>query len=232
VSDHPPSAGADHRLACVNRVPLFADLSDDDRHRIAAVAATRHYGKGEQVQRPGDRSGLRIVHGGRVKVFRASEAGGEQLLRILHSGEFLGETTVLTGRPVDSWAVALDAAEVCLVGSTEIARLLGEHPAVAVRMLAAMSARLEAAEQQLAAVTGATVGARLASHLLELAQESGSTTFRLPSTKKDLASYLGTTPETLSRRLADLQDAGVVRLGPRGLVEIRDRPRLRTAARA
>lgn len=226
------TAGEDHRFACVNRVPLFADLSTDDRRRIAAVAVTRRYVRGEQVHRPGDQSGLRIVHGGRVKVYRANEAGAEQLLRILRPGEFLGETTVLTGRPVDSWAVALDAAEVCVVGGTEIARLLREHPEVAVRMLAAMSVRLEAAEQQLSAVTGASVGARLASHLIELAEESGSTTFRLPSTKKDLASYLATTPETLSRRLADLQDAGVVRLGPRGLVEIRDGERLQTAARA
>lgn len=226
------STGADHRFACVSRVPLFAGLSVDDRHRIAEVAVTHRYARGEQVHRPGEESGLRIVHDGRVKVYRANEAGSEQLLRILRPGDFLGETTLLTGRPVDSWAVALEAAEVCVVGGSEISRLLRERPEVATRMLSAMSARLEAAEQQLSTVTGASVGARLASQLLELAEEAGATTFRLPSTKKDLASYLATTPETLSRRLANLQDAGVVRLGPRGLVEVRDLQRLRAAARA
>lgn len=141
----------------------------------------------------------------------------------------LGEITLLTGRPVDSWAVALDAAEVCVLGGDQVGRLLRERPEVALRMLSSLSARLNDAEQQLSSVTGASVGRRLVDHLLELAEEVGSDTFRLPSTKKDLASYLGTTPETLSRRLGAFQDAGLLHLGPRGLIEIRDAAKLRAA---
>lgn len=227
-----PGAAEDHRLACVSLVPLFADLAAEDRRRIAEVAVTRHYERGEQVHRPGERSGLRIVHRGRVKVHRTNESGAEQLLRIMFPGDFLGETTLLTGRPADSWAVALEPAEVCLLGADQVVRLLRDRPEVAMRMLSSLSARLDDAEQQLSAVTGASVAQRLAGHLLELAAEAGSPAFRLPSTKRDLASYLGTTPETLSRRLGDLQDAGLVRLGPRGLVEIRDEEGLRAATTA
>jgi CRP/FNR family transcriptional regulator len=221
------AADQDYRLGCVSRVPLFAELSAGDRRRIAEVAVTRRYDRGEQVHRPGQESSLRIVHRGRLKVHRATESGAEQLLSILLPGDFLGETTLLTGRPVDSWAVALESSEVCVLGGEQITRLLRERPEVALRMLSSLSARLDEAEQQLAAVTGASVARRLADHLLELAEEAGSTTFRLPSTKKDLASYLGTTPETLSRRLGAFQDAGLLRLGARGLVEIRDAARLR-----
>jgi CRP/FNR family transcriptional regulator len=220
----------DHRFACVSRVPLLAELSPADRRRIAKVAVTRHYDRGEYVHRRGERSDLRIVHRGRVRVHRTSQSGADQLLRILRPGDFLGETTLLTGRLVDTWAEALDAAEVCTLGATQINRVLRTHPEVALRMLASLSARLEDAEQQLASVTGASVAQRLTDHLLELAAEAGSLTFRLPSTKKDLASYLGMTPETLSRRLGSLQDAGLVRLGPRGLVEIRDADGLRRAS--
>lgn len=227
MNSRAPEADLDHRLACVSRVPLFADLPDADRRRLAEAAVTRRFDRGEQVHRPGDRSGLRIVHNGRVKVHRTSESGVDQLLRILFPGDFLGETTLLTGHPADSWAVAIEPAEVCMLGGDEVGRLLLERPEVGVRMLASLSARLSDAEQQLASVTGASVGGRLADHLLELAAEAGSATFRLPSTKKDLASYLGTTPETLSRRLGALQDAGLIRLGPRGMVEIRDRAGLR-----
>lgn len=224
-----PGGGSDreHRFACVSRVPLFADLSADDRRRIADVAVTRRYARGEQVYRPGEHSGLRIVHHGRVKVYRIADSGSEQLIRILLPGEFLGETTLLTGRPVDSWAIALQDAEVCTLGRPEVGRLLDERPTVAVRMLRSLSERLDRAEQQLSAVTGESVSGRLADHLLELATEAGSPTFRLPSTKRDLASYLGTTPETLSRRLSMLRDRGLVRLGPRGLVEILDSDGLR-----
>lgn len=216
------SESCDPRFACVSRVPLFGELSEEDRRQIAGVAVTRHYSRGEQVYRPGEESGLRIVHHGRVKVHRIAESGNEQLIRILFPGDFLGETTLLTGRPANSWAVALEASEVCTVGREQMHRLLREQPSVALRMLAGLSERLDEAEQQVSAVTGVPVGRRLAEQLLELAVESGSGSFRLPSTKRDLASYLGTTPETLSRRLGELQDAGLVRLGRRGLVEVLD----------
>lgn len=216
----------EHRFACVSAVPLFQELTEQDRRRIADLALTRRYARGEQVHRPGDQSGLRIVHRGRLKVYRSAESGAEQLLRILFPGDFLGETTLLTGRPVDSWAVALEPSEVCTVGKEQMATVLRDRPEVGVRMLAALSERLDDAEQLLSSVTGASVGRRLAEHLLQLATEVGSKRFRLPSTKKDLAAYLGTTPETLSRRLTELQAAGLVRVEGRQ-VEILDPQRLR-----
>lgn len=220
----------DHRLSCVSLVPLFADLGPEDRRRVAQVARTRAYARGEQVHRPGSGSGLDVVHRGRVKVHRTSESGAEQLVRVLGPGEFFGETALLTGRDADSWAVALEPTEVCHVPSKGIATLLREHPEVALRMLGVLARRLDNAEQQLSSVTGESVARRIVDHLLGLAAESGSDTFRLPTTKRDLASYLGTTPETLSRRLRSLEDAGLLRLGPRGLVELRDREGLRAAA--
>lgn len=221
----------DHRFACVSLVPLFEHLSVEDRTRIAEIAVTRHFVRGEQIHRPGERSGLRIVHSGRVKVLRISDTGVEQLLRIVSPGDFLGEAAVFTDRPVDSWAMALDDAEVCTIGGDGIDRVVREHPEIAVRLLASLSDRLEDTERRLASVTGASVGRRLADHLLELAEESGSGRFRLESTKSDLASYLGTTAETLSRRLGAMQDAGLIRLGPRGVVEVVDRDGLRTLER-
>ena len=129
------NGGYDHRLACVNLVPLFAGLPADDRRWVADVAVTRHYQRGEQVHRPGQRPALRIVHTGRVKVRRINESGAEQLLRILFPGDFHGETSLLTGRPVDSWAEALYPAEVCVLSADQVERLLRERPEVAMRML-------------------------------------------------------------------------------------------------
>ena len=165
--------GHDHKLACVNLVPLFAGLSADDRRWVADVAVTRHYQRGEQVHRPGQRPALRIVHSGRVKVRRINESGAEQLLRILFPGDFHGETSLLTGRPVDSWAEALDPAEVCVLAADQVERLLRERPEVAMRMLSSVSARLADAEQQLSSITGASVARRLGEHLLRAGRGSG-----------------------------------------------------------
>ena len=227
-----PAGDHDHRFRCVSLVPLFAALSEKDRQRIAEAAVDRRYDRGEHVFQSGDQPGLHIVHRGRVKVYRLLESGGEQLIRILGSGDFLGEAAVLAGVKVDQFAVALDEVEVCSIDRHRILDILTERPAVALAMLQTVSQRLSAADQMMASLTGQSVERRLVEHLLQLAHDAGSPRFRLPSSKKDLASYLGTTAETLSRRLSALQTAGAVRLGPGRSVEICDEQVLRSGAQA
>lgn len=171
---------------------------------------------------PGDRPGLHIVHGGQVKTYRLTEAGGEQLVRIVGPGDFLGETALLTSVEASDFADAMQPSEVCSISRADIYALLERNPAVALDLLEAVAARLHAAEEQVSAMSGLSVGERLARHPLEQSTAAGSTTFRPASTKKDLAAYLGTTAETLSRRLATMQDHGLVRLGRRRDVEILD----------
>lgn len=229
---HQPDHGHDHRVRCVSIVPLFAALSATDRHRIAESAITRQYDRGEHIFQAGDQPGLFIVHRGRVKVYRLLESGSEQLIRILGPGEFLGEAAVLSDTEVDQWALALEDAEVCSIDRRRILAVLTERPSVAVTMLQAVSERLSAAEQMVSSLSGRSVEQRLVEHLLQLAHDAGSPRFRLQSSKKDLASYLGTTAETLSRRLSTLQKAGAIRLGPGRSVEIRDEQALRLGAGA
>lgn len=222
----------DHRLQFVQTVPLFAGLPEATQHRVASAAVTRRYQRGERVYGPGDRTGLFIVHRGLVKVHRLTESGTEQLIRLMSPGDFLGETALLADTITDHFAVALQPSELCMIARERFTRLLGQHPSVAVQMLQTVSARLGTAEQQVSALSGQSVGQRLAQQLLHLAGEAGAAEFLLPTTKKDLASYLGTTAETLSRRLGALQEAGLIRLGPRRQVEVLHPEGLRQVASA
>ncbi len=226
-SSPPRTAEGDHRVYCVSLVPLFAALSDDNRARVAAVARTRHYDRQEMIYIPGDHPGLHIVHSGQVKTFRATESGTEQLIRILGAGDFLGETALLVTLEASDYAVAIEPSEVCSIGQAEIHELLREYPDVALEMLRLVAERLHVAEEQLSSMSGLSVAERLAQHLLELATAAGTTSFRLASTKKDLAAYLGTTAETLSRRLGTMQDHQLIRLGPGRAVDILDTDGLR-----
>lgn len=224
--------GHDHRLHFVQTVPLFAGLPEASQHRVAAAAVTRRYQRGEGIYGPGDRTGLFIVHSGLVKVHRITESGTEQLIRLMSPGDFLGETPLLADTTTDHFAVALQPSELCLIGRARFTRLLEQYPSVAVQMLQTVSDRLGAAEQMVSALSGRSVGQRLAQQLLFLADEAGGTDFRLATTKKELASYLGTTAETLSRRLGALQEAGVIRLGSRRQIEVLDPGALRRVASA
>lgn len=221
------AAAHDHRFQCVSLVPIFAALTEEDRHRVASVARTRHYDRQEMIFVPGDRPGLHIVHRGQVKTYRVTETGGEQLLRIVGPGDFLGETAMLTTVEASDFAEAIQPSEVCSISRDDIHDLLERNPAVALGMLEAVAGRLHLAEEQLSSMSGLSVAERLAKHLLEQSDAAGATRFRLASTKRDLAAYLGTTAETLSRRLAAMQDRGLVRLGPARAVEILDRDGLR-----
>jgi CRP/FNR family transcriptional regulator len=221
------AAAHDHRFQCVSLVPVFAALPEEDRHRLAATARTRHYDRQEMIFVPGDRPGLHIVHRGQVKTYRVTETGGEQLLRIVGPGDFLGETAMLTSVEASDFAVAIQPSEVCSISRDDLHELLERNPAVTLDLLEAVAGRLHAAEEQLSSMSGLSVAERLAKHLLEHSAAAGTTTFRLASTKKDLAAYLGTTAETLSRRLSAMQDGGLVRLGPARTVEILDPDGLR-----
>ena len=217
----------DHGLHFVQAVPLFAGLPETIKHEVASVAVTRQYERDERIYGPGDRTGLFIVHRGLVKVHRLVESGTEQLLRLMSPGDFLGETALLADTTTDHFAVALQPSELCMLDRERFKTLLTDHPSVAVEMLQTVSGRLGVAEHMVSDLSGRSVAQRLAQQLLHLADEAGSADFTLPTTKKELASYLGTTPETLSRRLGALQDAGVIRLGTRQRIAILDADALR-----
>ena len=145
-------------------------------------------------------------------------------------GDFLGETALLADTTSDHFAEAIRPSEICSLGREPVTRLLAGRPGVALQMLQTVSDRLGTAEQRLSALTGHSAGQRLAQQLLYLADEAGSSSFRLPTTKKDLASYLGTSPETLSRRLGALKESGIIRLGPGRTVEVLDPAQLQGQA--
>lgn len=134
---------------------------------------------------------------------------------------------VIGGLVVLGLVAAIQPGYVCSIGRVEVRQLMQRNPDAAINVLEAVAGRLHLAEEQLSSMSGLSVGERLSKHLLEGAAAAGAATFWLASTKKDLAAYLGTTAETLSRRLAVLQDRGLVRVGPGRTIEILDPAGLR-----
>lgn len=198
---------------CVSRVPLFAGLTYDEQLEVAQRAHPVQRKRGEVIHRPGDDlSQLLVVHRGRVRVTQVTAGGHERLLRVLEPGDFIGEAAFVTGTRPDTWATALADVELCSFDHRQLDGLVAQYPDIAVRMLRAVTERLEAAEQLIADLTSSAVATRLARFLAELpaTRVDGRPTLRLPYSKKDIASLLGTTPETLSRQLAALSEADVI----------------------
>src|SRR5690606_36885261 len=194
---------------CVARVPLFQALSHDEQLDVAQLARPVRVAKGEHIYGAGDDvSQLMVVHTGMIKLSRISPDGEEQIVRVLEPGDFVGEPAFRSGGCPDQFATSLQGGSMCVFRHQGLGALIRQHPSIGLRMLQGVSRRLDATEERLSAVTSVEVVGRLARYLVDLpAKSSGKDAplVRLPLAKKDIASLLDTTPESLSRQLRRLQ---------------------------
>jgi CRP/FNR family transcriptional regulator len=210
---------------CVRLVPVFAGLAPAQQAEVARFARRVRVAPGDVVARAGEPSSrLFVVHTGRVKLRWVSATGHETIVRVVEPGEVAGEEAFLTGEPPATDAVALEPSQLCVFDHADLAGLLTRLPGIGVGMLRALAGKLTSAERMVAALTSSDVGARVAAYLLDLPAtwDDAHATVRLPLPKNQVAAYLGTTPETLSRRLAAFAREGLVEVGPRRDVVILD----------
>ena len=215
--------------SCVSRVPVFASLSTQDQQRVEALARPTHLWAGESAYGADqDLARLLVLHTGRLKIFLLSADGSEQLIRVLGPGDFTGETSVFTGQRSDDYATAMEDCQLCVFRHDDLEALITTHPEIGLRLLARVSARLSEAEHRLNSLTSRDVESRLAEYLLGLPTtwRGGVAVVTLPLAKKDVASLLDTTPESLSRALKSLAGQGLIETGAGRSVSITQSARL------
>src|SRR5699024_4933414 len=141
-----------------------------------------------------------------AKISHQSAIGQEQILRTVTDGDVVGELTVLTGHRPNDLSVTQEDRRMCVFVHSYLALHLRVYPDISQLMLPTLSDCLSSVERLLAPITSSDVTARVAAYLLDLpgSMREGTVTVTLPMAKQEIAAYLGTTPETLSRRLAAL----------------------------
>lgn len=197
---------------CVSLVPIFNHLDAHQMAEIHALTKSVVVRKGEHLYQAGDPSNaLYIVSEGRVRIYRLAESGKEQLLRLLNPGDFTGELALFTASVHESYACAMTETHICTITRDDLQALMIKYPAIAMKILAVFSQRLDESEKQTTRFATENVERRLALFLVESMDPPGNSgEITLPMSRKDLASYLGTTPETLSRRLMEFEDKGLI----------------------
>lgn len=199
--------GAHH--LCVSIVPIFNHLQNEEMEEVAKTTRSISLKKGELLHSAGDASdSLYIVHQGKVKVYRLSENGKEQLIRILQPGDFTGELALFKESIHDGYAEAMEKTDICSIQRGNLQEFLQRYPNISLKILSEFSNRLGQAESQMTSFATEDVETRIGLYLAQQVEENKSTEYRLPMSRKDLASFLGTTPETISRKLAKFEDEG------------------------
>ncbi|MDQ0174877.1 Crp/Fnr family transcriptional regulator [Bacillus chungangensis] len=213
---------------CVSLVPIFNHLEEEEMKKIVELSNSKKYKKGEIIFRSGESENhLYIVHKGKVKIFRLTESGKEQFIRTMESGDFLGELSLFTKNKHNSFAEAMTDVEICVIERNDFQKLLYQFPAISLKVLEELSSRLESAEKLVSQLSSQDAEIRVASYLMELVDIHGKTEIMLPMSKKDLASYLGTTQETLSRKLSGFQQKGYIKQSGQRKIHIIDMAAIR-----
>lgn len=191
---------------------LFQGLPEDELAAIEKIVVSKRYGRGETIFFEGDDgNGFYIVAEGKVKIFKMSLQGKEQILHIFGPGEPFGEVPVFHGQPFPATAEALGKTTVLFFPRKEFVEVVTKSPSIALNMLAMLSMRLRRFTSQIESLSLKEVPARLSSYLLYLSEEQGNTdTVELEISKGQLASLLGTIPETLSRIFGKMSDEGLI----------------------
>lgn len=183
---------------------LFGGLPLQQLEDIAAIAVEKTYQKGENIFFEGDKCiGFHMVGEGRVKIFKTSLGGKEHILHIFGEGEPFGEVPVFYGQPFPANAEALVKTRTIFFPRERFVLLVEANPSIALNMLAVLSMRLRKFAGQIENLSLKEVPDRLANYLVYLSEEQGNhTSVQLDISKGQLASLLGTIPETLSRIFA------------------------------
>ncbi len=211
----------------LEKTALFTSLSPSELQHLAARTLRKLFSSGELLFSEGEPCmGLHIIARGKVRIFKTSVSGREQVLAVNTDGESIAELPVFDGGPYPASAIAIEDTEVAFISRRDFHAYCLEHPEVALKVLSVVGARLRRLVGIIEELSFTTIRQRLISALVKLAQTSGHQTprgieFLLPGSHQELANQLGTVRELISRNLMRLQAEGLLEVDARQIV-VRD----------
>lgn len=206
------------------KVPVFGALDEAARNELSRYLKPAKYKKDAVIlsrEEPG--TALFLIVKGRVKVVLYGPSGREVILSMLKDGEFFGEMSLLDGQPRSASVVAVNDSDVLVLDRQDFVRFVENRPAVALAILGEMSRRLREADAKIGSLALLDVYGRVARALLDLARKEGEKTeagivVKDRPTHQQLAGMVGTSRETVSRVMSELQKQGYLRTQGKRLI--------------
>ena len=204
-------------------LPLFSDIGDAERQRLAEGCSLRRFERGDMIFRVGEPcESFHVVVVGQVKLFVISPAGQEKVIELVSPGSSFAEALMFLGKPCMVNAQALADTTLLTVQRDAVVAELEKDSRFAMRMLAGLSRRLHGLVhdvQAYALQSGVqrVVGYLLRDQALEDSHADVARTVSLPVSKATVASRLSLTPEYFSRVLRELEAAGLIAVDKRDI---------------
>jgi len=208
----------------LGKTALLSSLSLVELQTLALRTVRKRFSVGELLFSEGEPcSGLHIIVRGKVRIFKTSVSGREQVLAVNVPGETVAELPVFDGGPFPASGSAIEETEIAFISRRDFQAYCMEHPEVSLKVLEVVGGRLRRLVGIIEELSFTTIRQRLISVLVKLAQNEGQKTargieFLLPATHQELANQLGTVRELISRNLMRLQAEGILEVDARQIV--------------
>lgn len=204
----------------------FAVMGAEAIKRIENDLQERSFAAGEILFLEGEPcQGLYIVESGRIRVFKSSPEGREQVLLIARRGDTFNDVPVFDGGPNPASALALEPSRVSIVPKETLLSLVADCPA-ALAIIREFAVRLRHLTRLVEDLSFRSVVSRLAKTLLELAVVEGSPSPIPRLTQDEMAAMVGSVRDVVGRALRTLEKAGAIKIEGQRLLVV-DREKLR-----
>lgn len=212
------------RLWYLKSCDLFQQLSPQQLTDLESRCRVRKCPRSTPIYLPADHAdGVLLLAEGRVKIGSFTEEGKQTILAFIEPGELFGELSLMGSQEREEYAEAVEKSTIILIPNGAIQQLLIENPNVSLGITKLFGLRRKRVERRLKYLLFRSNRERLIHLLLELAEQygkqvEGGVELRIKLSHQDLASIIGSTRETVTVVLGELQSEGRLRLGRRRIV--------------
>jgi CRP/FNR family cyclic AMP-dependent transcriptional regulator len=209
-----PADGAKRQNITIHlrKIPLLAEVSDEDIARIKPELRIRRYAKREVVlHKGGSGDGLLFLLSGQLQVIDVTEDGRAIGLRMLAPGDFFGEIALINNSTRSASVVATTEVLVAFLPAPTAMHLFSHAPSVARQMLQHLAQKIQRDSEFRALLSINNTARRIYTFLVLMQKKNpdGTVVENLP-THQDIANMINTSRETVTRALLSLTQQGIV----------------------
>ena len=205
-------------------VPIFSELTDGDISSLARLSSRRRFPKDTVVFFENEEGDFFfMILEGRIKVTILGDDGREVILSMLGPGDFFGEMALLDNEPRSATAIAVEESELLQLHRTDFQTVLTDNRSIQHALIKILTGRLRRANHQISTLALLDVYGRVARVIVDMAREEGRRlrdgriAFRR-ATHQEIANRIGTTRETVTRMLKDLERQGLIHVEGKEIV--------------
>lgn len=203
---------------CASKVPIFENLNNEELLEIVKTINHKEYIKGDIIFTEGNVANtLYFINEGKIKLYKYTKDGKEQILHVLSEGDFFGELELIKPSKYGFNSKAIVNSKICTLTKDEMKDIIMKNSEIGIKVLEAVGERLSKVENLVQNLATNDVDSRMAYLLTDLIEEYGESiekniSIKLPLSREDMASFIGVTRETISRKLKKFEDENLIKI--------------------